>query len=173
MDRVDILGEDGAPYTIEYKGKTYRMSRLIGRVKAQWELHLRTRALSYLQDMKSEDLLPPDMYAAEIADYKEKLSHGGFSWGSETSKKLLETAEGSFDLAYFCFLEHQPELDKAEFLDIFVNKQREVQTGLQALLAPVSEAAKKNGRQQSGAQAKELRRAERQRQAKIKKTWGV
>src|SRR5215471_17346547 len=119
MDRVDVLGEDGAPYWVEHQGKKYRMSRLIGRVKAQWELHLRTRALEYLQDMKS--LLPDDMYAKEVAEYKDKLSYGGYSWGSAESKKLMETHEGSFRLSYFCFLEHQPDMDEAEFLDIFIH----------------------------------------------------
>lgn len=143
MDRTDLLGNAGSCYVIEHNGKKYKMSRMIGRVKAQWELYLRSQHVAMLKELR--DVLPPDLYQEEAKAYGDKLKAGYFRAEGEHSKEKLESPEGRLEILRICFSEYHPEMGAEELTDLLLHKSDEVEIGFMALMGPAIEAAKKKG----------------------------
>jgi hypothetical protein len=141
MDRTDILGEAGSTYKIEHAGKIYLMSRMIGRVHAQWELWLRKRHLSLLKEL--ENVLPPAHYMEEVNEYRKLVADGYFRAEGKHSKEMLETTEGRLEILRLSFTEYQPEITQEEFVELLLHKSEEVEVGFMALTGPAIEAAQK------------------------------
>lgn len=133
MDRVDLLGESGAVYKIEYNGKTYKMSRLTGKLKAEWEMFLRKRHLNSLLEMR--EVMPPEKYDAEIEAYKQLVEERYFAIESEHSQKVMNTPEGGLVLVRLCFSQYHPDLSDTEFLDLMMDNDQEIQTGFNVIHA--------------------------------------
>jgi hypothetical protein len=139
MDRVDLLGESGAVYTVELRGVKYRMSRLIARLKAEWELYLRTRYLNLLAEMRAA--LPPEEYLRELAEFKAKRDAGYFALDGEHSREQIATREGQLFLVGLAFRRYHPEMTDETLFDLLVYRGDEIAVGFQALHGPDLERA--------------------------------
>src|SRR5262245_6384222 len=108
MDRVDLLGENGAVFVVEHRGRKWKMSRMLGRLKAEFELWIRMQELTKLKELR--DVLPEGEYLKEVAAYRQRLDDGDFAFESDHARRQMETPAGRLALVAIAFGEYHPDM---------------------------------------------------------------
>lgn len=114
-----LLGNAGPGHVIEHDGRTYRISLIDQRAKAEWEERLFRRAV------KAAEILAParpaDWHEAKLAQLDDEFMAGDFALISEKSVKVLKTLGGVQLL-----LEILTGLDPAALAPVLKAKHKEV-----------------------------------------------
>lgn len=146
MDQLDLLGEAGAVYTIDHAGKKYKMSRMTGQLKAEWEMFLRTRWIRLIKEER--EALTEEAYERRMDDYRQKVDEGFFNVKMPHSQKMMSSEEGYEFIVKLIFKPYHPDLTQNELFDLVSDCQDEIMTGLQVIHArdfKRAEALKKKG----------------------------
>src|SRR5262245_33210594 len=119
MDRVDLLGENGAVFVVEHRGRKWKMSRMLGRLKAEFELWIRMQELTKLKELR--DGLPEGEYLKESGAYRQRLEDGDFAFESDHGRRQMETAAGRVGPVGNAFGEFHPDMTRDELIDLMVH----------------------------------------------------
>ena len=115
----EVLGNHGAPHTIDWNGKSYRLSLVDQRVKSAFEKARLAKAKEALAEMK--DVLTPEEFARRLDAKIKQYEDGEFEIFSKDGMAFIRTVPGMRLLLSLLI-----DCDQNELMGLLVAKQQEL-----------------------------------------------
>ncbi len=124
-----MVGDAGAPHTIEHKGVTYTIRRVVTEeVMDDVEMKLYGRAKTALYEQR--EIMPLDMYERKLDDLRDRFTAGEFSFESDSTTAFLKTKAGVMLL-----LECMMSASSADILVLLAERNEDMRGLLKDVLA--------------------------------------
>lgn len=95
-DHQQLLGNDGAPHKVTWKGKEWTLHFLDQKQKAEIVARLKERALKSVTDLK--DVIDPDSYQLMLENWQRAATAGEFAYMGPHHLRSFRTRAGQIEL---------------------------------------------------------------------------
>jgi L-fucose isomerase-like protein len=121
-----MLGAEAAPYTVEWKGKTYSATGFEQRAKSAWERAIQNEAKAHFADLAK--FLAPEAQASAALEMAAQLAGVEYSFFGPRSMGLMKTVPGVIRAASILF-----GVSEADAYTLFMAKPLEVKVVVEAV----------------------------------------
>ena len=110
------------PETVEWQGKTLKLSPITLKIEALFTRQLMGRVSDGLRLCRTD--LGEDAYRDALQGFRDDVAAYEFEWNGRVCRAATRTDAGLRDVAYLCLAELQPEFTRPQMLAIEANREK-------------------------------------------------
>lgn len=102
-------------FPVVFNGKTYLFSSLENRIKGQFEVLIRKKAVERIENIET---FSPELAEKYRSVFTADLAAGKYNWGAETCMVCLRSSEGVIDLLYLLLVRNHKEIKREIIIEM-------------------------------------------------------
>jgi hypothetical protein len=140
-DAVDLYGDAATSFPIIHEGRTYRITRATGRLRAEMELWLRRSYLETLDEIRPH--VSAEVYDRKIEEFLDLVRKGHFQFDGDYHRAVMDTLSGRLAAMRILFSLHHPDITEEELTALAIHHGDEIRQANLTLHAGDIAAARK------------------------------